>query len=117
LGGRSRSRVSHTKAETDIATDLTVPRYFEGFVLTTDASNEWAGAVLLQGPIGKNLPVAYASRTFNWAEQNYSSVESELAAIVWGIKHFRPYLYGTEFKIVSDKPLTWIMSAKDPGSR
>ena len=35
-----------------------------------------------------------------------------------GIKHFRPYLYGRKFKVVSDhKPLTWIMSVKDPGSR
>jgi hypothetical protein len=87
-------------------------------VLTTDASNEGAGAVLSQGPIGKDLPVAYASRKFNRAKQNYSTVERELAAIVWGIKHFRPYLYGRKFKIVSDhKPLTWIMSVKDPGSR
>jgi hypothetical protein len=88
------------------------------FVLTTDASNEGAGAVLSQGQIGKELPIAYASRKFNKAEQNYSTVEKELAAIVWGIKHFRPYLCGRKFKIVSDhKPRTWIMSVKDPGSR
>jgi hypothetical protein len=45
-------------------------------------------------------------------------VEKEIAVIVWGIKHFRPYLYGRKFKIVSDhKPFTWIMSVKDPGPR
>jgi hypothetical protein len=45
-------------------------------------------------------------------------LEEELAVIVWGIKHFRPYLYGRKFKIISDhKPLMWIMSVKDPGSR
>jgi hypothetical protein len=45
-------------------------------------------------------------------------VEKELAAIVWGIKHFCPYLYGRRFKVVSDhKPLKWIMNVKDPGSR
>ena len=88
------------------------------FILTTDASNNGAGAVLSQGQIGKDLPIAYASRSFNKAERNYSTVEKELAAIVWGIKHFRLYLYGRKFKIVSDhKPLTWIMSVKDPGSR
>jgi hypothetical protein len=97
---------------------LQYPDFSKEFVLTTDASNEGAGAVLSQGPIGKDLPIAYASRKFNRAEQNYSTVEKELAAIVWGIKHFRPYLYGRRFKIVSDhKPLTWIMSVKDPGSR
>ena len=41
-----------------------------------------------------------------------------MAAIVWGIKHFRPYLYGRKFKVVSDHELlTWIMSVIGPGSR
>ena len=54
----------------------------------------------------------------NSAEKNYSTSEKELLAIVWGIKHFRPYLYGRKFKVASDhKPLTWIMNVKDPGSR
>ena len=53
--------------------------------MTTDASNEEAGAVLSQGPMRKDLPIAYASRRFNRAEQNYSTVEKELAAIVWGL--------------------------------
>ena len=97
---------------------LQYPDFSREFILTTDTSNDGAGAVLSQGQIGKDLPIAYASRSFNKAERNYSTVEKELAAIVWGIKHFRPYLYGRRFKIVSDhKPLTWIMSVKDPGSR
>jgi len=57
-------------------------------ILTTDASNDSAGAVMSQGQIGKDLPIAYASRRFNTAEKNYSTVERESAAIVWGIKHF-----------------------------
>ena len=88
------------------------------FILVTDAPNDGAGEVLSQGQVGKVLPIAYASRSFNKAEKNYSTVEKELAAIMWGIKHFRPYLYSRKFKIVSDhKPLTWIMRVKDPGSR
>ena len=97
---------------------LQYPDFSREFILTTDASNDGAGAVLSQEQIGKVLPVAYASRSFNKPERNYSTIEKELAAIVWGIKHFRPYLYGRKFKILSDhKPLTWIMSVKDPGSR
>jgi hypothetical protein len=70
------------------------------------------------GGIGKDRPVAYASRSFNKAEKSYVTVEKESAAVVWGIKYFRPYLYGRRFKVVSDhKPLTWIMSVNDPGSR
>jgi len=97
---------------------LQYPDFSREFILTTDASNDSAGAVLSQGQIGKDLPIAYASHSFNKAERNYSTVEKELAAIVWGIKHFRPYLYGRKFKILSDhKTLTWIMRVKDPGSR
>lgn len=51
------------------------------------------GAVLLRGTIGKDeRPVAYVSRTLNNAEENYSSTEKELLAMVYGIMHFRPYL-------------------------
>jgi len=62
---------------------LQYPDFSEEFILTTDASNDGAGAVLSQGEIGKDLPVAFASRSFNKAERNYSTVEKELAAIVW----------------------------------
>jgi len=97
---------------------LQYPYFSKEFILTTDASNDGAGAVLSQGQIGKDLPIAYASRSFNKAESNYSTVEKELAATVWGKNHFQPYLYGREFRTVSDhKPLTWNMSVKDPGSR
>lgn len=97
---------------------LQYPDFNKEFILTTDASNQGLGAVLSQGEIGKDLPIAYASRNLNKAEKNYTTSEKELLAIVWGVKHFRPYLYGRKFKIASDhKPLTWIMNVKDPGSR
>jgi hypothetical protein len=97
---------------------LQYPDFTKEFVLTTDASNQGLGAVLSQGQIGKDLPIAYASRNLNNAEKNYTTSEKELLAIVWGIKHFRPYLYERKFKIASDhKPLVWIMNVKDPGSR
>jgi len=53
------------------------------FVLTTYASNDAIGAVLSHGPIGKDLPIAYASRTLINAEKNYPTIEKELLAIVW----------------------------------
>ena len=69
------------------------------------------GAVLSQGTIGKDLPVAYASRSLNKAEINYTTSEKELLAIVWATKYFRPYLYGRKFKILTDyKPLTSVMN-------
>jgi hypothetical protein len=61
---------------------LKYPDFTQEFILTTDASNDGAGAVLSQGEFGKDLPVAFASRSFNKAVKNYRTVEKELVAIV-----------------------------------
>jgi hypothetical protein len=97
---------------------LQYPDFTRQFVSTTNASNDAIRAVLSQGPVGKDLPNAYTSRTLNNAERNYPTIEKELLAIVWGCTYFRQYLYGRKFTIVTDRcPLTWICSVKDPTSR
>jgi hypothetical protein len=93
------------------------PDFTKPFVLTTDASGFAVGAILSQGKIGQDKPIAYA-RTLNQAEQNYSTIEKELTAIVCACRYFRPYLLGRNFTIVTDhKPLTWMFNVKDPSSR
>lgn len=95
---------------------LQYPDFSKPFVLTTDASNYAIGSVLSNG--SDDLPISYASRTLNKAECNYSTIEKELLSIVWSIRHYRPYLYGRKFIIRSDhKPLTYLFSINDPGSR
>ena len=97
---------------------LQYPAFTKPFVLTTDASGFAVGAILSQGTIGQDKPISFASRTLNQAEQNYSTVEKELTAIVWACRYFRPYLLGKHFTIVTDhKPLKWMFSVKDPSSR
>lgn len=97
---------------------LQYPDFNKEFVVTTDASNLAIGAVLSQGNIGSDKPIAYASRTLNSSEINYSTIEKELLAIVWATKYFRPYLFGRKFQIVTDhKPLQWVMNLKEPNSR
>lgn len=97
---------------------LAFPDFTQPFVLTCDASNFAISAILSQGAIGQDRPIAFASRTLNKAECNYSVTEKECLAIIFGTKVFRPYLYGHHFKIITDhKPLQWLFNCKDPGSR
>lgn len=97
---------------------LAYPDFSKQFILTTDASKYAIGAVLSQIQNGSEHPICYASRTLNDHEINYSTIEQELLAIVFGTKYFRPYLFGRKFKIVTDhKPLNWIMSLKEPNSK
>lgn len=97
---------------------LQYPDFDKPFTITCDASNYAVGSVLSQGDADKELPIAYSSRTLNKAEINYSTIEKELVAIMYGVKQFRPYIYGRRFCIVTDhKPLTWLFSVKDPSSR
>lgn len=97
---------------------LQYPEFDKPFVLTTDASNYAVGAVLSQGKIGSDKPIAFASRTLNKSEENYSAIEKELLAIVWACKYFRPYLYGRKFTLYTDhKPLTHGLNLKDTNSR
>jgi len=71
-----------------------------------------------QGTIEKDLPIAYTSRLLNKAEQNYSTIEKELLAIVYSIQFFRLYIYSRKFTLVMDhQPQKWLHSVKDPTSR
>jgi hypothetical protein len=53
---------------------LQYPDYKKGFIVTCDASSTGIGSVLSQGPLGHDLPVAYASRVLTKAERNYSTI-------------------------------------------
>lgn len=98
---------------------LVYPDWEKGnFNLTTDASQYAIGAVLSQGIVPNDQPIAYASRTLNQAETNYSDFQKELLAIIWAVKHFRCYLYGRHFIIITDhRPLTFLFGIKDVSSQ
>ena len=77
------------------------------FIITTDASNVGLGAILSQkDDKGIEHPCAYASRVLNSAEQKWAPTHLEHLAMVWGCRHFKPYLAGRHFTIRTDhKPL------------
>jgi hypothetical protein len=81
-------------------------------VLDTDYQKNAISAILgMRNPDFKREQVIeYASRTLNATEQRLSATEGELAAIIWGLKHFSVYLRGRpKFVIRTDhRALTWI---------
>ncbi|CAH2084649.1 unnamed protein product [Euphydryas editha] len=70
--------------------------------LHTDASAIGYGAVLMQEKEGKVHPVAYFSKRTTIAESKYHSYELETLAVVNAVKHFRHYLHGRKFIVVTD---------------
>ena len=68
-----------------------------------DASKQGLGAVLQQiQNNGEWKPICFASRFLTNFEAKYSINELELLAIVWAVEHFKNYVYGVQFKIISD---------------
>lgn len=108
------------KLRTALITDpvLVYPDFSKDFVLITDSSQFAMGAVLAQLVDGEERPIAYASRQLKQAESNYSCIERELNAVVWGIKTFNCFLNGRPFRVYCDhKPIQWLMGLKNPSSR
>ncbi len=97
---------------------LKLPELDKPFVLRTDASDIGLGAILLQEQDGIPLPIAYASKKMLPRERNYSVVEKECLAVVWGVEKFHRYLFGGEFILETDhQPLVYLNKAKVANSR
>ncbi|GJR31880.1 putative reverse transcriptase domain-containing protein [Tanacetum coccineum] len=80
------------------ATVLALPDGPDDFVVYCDASKQGFGSVLMQW--GK--VIAYASRQLKKHEKNYTTHNLELGAVVFALKIWRHYLYGTKSVIYTD---------------
>ena len=81
---------------------LAYPKFDTSFIVDTDASNVGPGAVLSRVQDGQEKVIAYATKTLSKAERNYSTTRKELVAMVWGLEHFEPYLWGKHFTVRRD---------------
>ena len=82
------------------------------YLLHTDWSTHGIGAVLGQtDDEGNEKMIACASRSLNRAESSYCATKGELLAVVFGVKTFSFYLYGTRFTVFTDHaPLRSLMT-------
>ena len=74
---------------------MAAPEWDQGFEVMCDASDFAMGAVLGQRKEKIFRAIYYASRTFNEAQENYSTTEKEMLAIVFSCEKFRPYIMGS----------------------
>nr|ABD28305.1 RNA-directed DNA polymerase (Reverse transcriptase) [Medicago truncatula] len=93
---------------------LILPKSDEPFVVYCDASKLGLGGVLMQ----EGKVVAYASRQLRIHEKNYPTHDLELAAVVFVLKIWRHYLYGSRFEVFSDhKSLKYFFDQKELNMR
>lgn len=93
---------------------LALPEGNDDFVVYCDASNQGLGCVLMQ----RGKVIAYASRQLKIHERNYTTHDLELGAVVFALKIWRHYLYGTKCVVFTDhKSLQHIFNQKELNMR
>lgn len=97
---------------------LSCPDFNLPFIIQCDASEVGVGAVLCQETTSGENVIAYASRTLNPAERNYSVTERECLAVLFAIIKFKAYVEGYRFEVITDHAsLVWLLSSKNPKGR
>ncbi|KAG0781438.1 hypothetical protein G6F18_011891 [Rhizopus arrhizus] len=75
-------------------------------VLSVDASGKGLGAVLSQvddaATMENERVISYASRGLRGSECNYAITHLEALAVVWGVTHYKHYLKGRHFILITD---------------
>ncbi|GJR23931.1 putative reverse transcriptase domain-containing protein [Tanacetum coccineum] len=93
LGRRPRVGFSTAKQKLCEAPILALPQGNDDFFVYYDASHQGPGAVLMQ----REKVIAYASRKLKPNEENYTTHDLELGAVVFALKIWTHYLYGTKY--------------------
>ncbi|GJR49807.1 putative reverse transcriptase domain-containing protein [Tanacetum coccineum] len=93
-----------------VLTQKTLPNGPEDFVVYCDVFGLGLGCVLMQ----RGKVISYASRKLKVHEKNYTTHDLELGAVVFVLKIWRHYLYGTKNVIYTNhKSLQHIFNQKE----
>ena len=83
-----------------------------------DANDYAMGAVLGQKPDKTFRAIYYVNKTFNEAQENYSTTEKEILAMIFACEKFRPYILGPHVIIhVDHAAIKYLMTKKDAKPR
>ncbi|GJV76053.1 putative reverse transcriptase domain-containing protein [Tanacetum coccineum] len=111
---KGRKRFSVNKQKLCIAPILALPEGSEDFVVYCDASHKGLGVVLMQ----REKVIAYASLQLKNHEKNYITHDLELRLVVFTLKIWRHYLYGTKCTVFTGhKSLQHIFDQKELNMR
>ncbi|GKD00690.1 putative reverse transcriptase domain-containing protein [Tanacetum coccineum] len=92
------------------ASILVLPERTGDFVVYCDVSLKGYGAMLMQ----REKVIVYASRQLKTHEENYTTHDLELGAIVFTLRLWRHYLYGTKCVVFTNhKSLQYILNQKE----
>ena len=84
------------------------------FEIMCDANDYSMGAVLGQRTDKVFRAIYYASKTFNEAQENYSTTEKEMLEIVFACEKFRPYILGSHIIIHTNHVgIKYLMAKKE----
>ena len=102
MDGRADREFRGSQEKTHITSDPGVANV-QGHLQASDRRLQLGrGAVLTEKIGGDEKVVAYASKVLNKTERRWPTYDKELWAIVWAIRHFRQYLVGAQFEVLTD---------------
>ncbi|GJZ06936.1 putative reverse transcriptase domain-containing protein [Tanacetum coccineum] len=114
LAGYYRRFIEVDQAEVCSAPILALPKGSENFIVYCDASHKGLGVVLMQN----EKVIVYASRQLKIHEKNYTTHDMELGVVLFALKMWRHYLYGTRCTVFTDhKSLQHILDKKELNMR
>ena len=108
-----RSAFDEIKSKLVTATIMLTPDWNNDYEIMCDASDYAMGDVL--GQITEKIlkAIYYTSKTFNGAQENYSTIEKEMLAMVFSCEKFRSSILGSHVIIHTDHAtIRYLMSKK-----